>query len=204
MLRPLILLLLFLGGAFLVYRFVRRSLGRPTTARARRLDAGELRDLARQARGASSVERALELRGRIQEALEGREDRARLADRVDGAIRQIAGQERLRARIEEAIRSSSLGADLDESEPVAAFEERQIMLARLSDQARSLEKTSERALLELSNLHLALLDLSASEAVFERGALAEALGELESASDSARQRARAEAEVERFLAAREP
>lgn len=76
------------------------------------------------------------------------------------------------------------------------------MLGRLAEQSRNLEREQERIVAELSNLHLALLDVSATQAVGGTSAsLTDALSELEGQGQTARRQKQAEAEVEKFLAA---
>lgn len=203
MLRTLSLFLFLLIGGAVGLRWVRRRVGGGSGGwSSPRITRDELRELTRQARRSSPLERALGLRAKITEALEGRRDRADLGRRVDEAIRRLASQARLRGRITEALESRGSVPAHDVDEEVSAFEERQVSLQRLAGKAEELDRSLEQGVLELSNLHLALLELSAAEAIEVSGALDEALGELESAGERARQDREAEAEVARFLAAR--
>lgn len=199
MLRPLLFLLLFLGGSAAALTWVRSRL-RGSASRRRALGSAEIKEMTKEGRRTPQLERALELRRKIADAVGGRKDADRIEERVDDALRRLLEQARLRRRIRDAIGAAP---DLDPrvEENVDAFEERQVRLSRLEEHGRSLERELERGLLELSNLHLALLDLSAEASLEDGGALGEALGELESAGEQARQQREAEAEVARFVAA---
>lgn len=202
MLRVLVLFLLFIGGGIYLLTWVRNRL-RALQDSALRLEGRSLRELSRRSRSSKTLARALQLRASIREAMSGRSDQAQLATRVDAAVRRVDSQDRLRTRILDALRNESRDDQRrGVEEEVEAFEERQVMLGRLEEQAKTLERESEQVVLELSNIHLALLDVSASEAVLDRGPLKDALNELASEGEMARTQADAQAEIERFLAAK--
>ena len=205
MLRPLILLILFAVGAYSALRWL-RTLGllRLKGSGSRELDPRELKTLTRRARNIKPLKRALDLRNNIWDATKNRKDRDGLRTKVDDAIRRLDEQEKLHTRIIAAIRDTDVASEREHADDIQIFEEQQVMLSRLNEQAHVLLKEGERTILELSNLHLALLDVSASESVLNGGgALTNALSDLESLGSTARHQAEAEAEVARFLASRE-
>mgnify|MGYP006291676573 CR=1 FL=1 len=197
MLRALLTLLFFVGLGLWAVGWARRRLGSGASRGLSKLDGRERDRLRRLARRSPAMKRALEVRAQVMEILQGRTDPARIRERVDEGVRQLAEQLVLRGRIEQALASSAVEADLPEA---PRSEEQSELLARLESRLGALDEGSEHTLRELSNIHLALLELTATEAATDRGALAEALEELETAGFSARGRAEAEQEVSRLLA----
>lgn len=165
------------------------------------LDAQTLKKISQRARRSEVLARGLAVRSLIVESLGSRQgSQARLLGRVDTALRKLNAQDELRARLREAVASAGTSPPaVDES--VEAFEAREVMLARLVEQEKELLEEGERVVVELENLHLALLDATASEAILDSGRLGEALNEVETRGASARRQREAEAEVARFLAA---
>lgn len=200
MLHRLILMLIFLGGGYLSFRWLKSKSQKllkdlvkiPLGIRSR-----PLKDIQQWGHTSNNIKKALELRTKIREAAEKRSDRNQLFKRVDAAIERIGEQEKVRGRIQEALAQAQDDESVEED--IQAFEQKQIMLSRLKDQAHTLGKASDRAIFELSKIHLALLDVSAAESVLESGVLGDALADLETQGVSARSQAEAEAEVEQFI-----
>ncbi|MEO1229430.1 MAG: hypothetical protein AAFZ18_11025 [Myxococcota bacterium] len=202
MLRPLLLLIFFFGVGALAFRWFRSAVAPRLRSGPRLLGESELRGLRQRAGKGTPLARALDLRAQIRDVLGARADGPRILAPVDVALGRIEEQGRLRMRIIEALNRAAKGSAPSVDEPVHAFEEREVMLGRLAEQSRNLEREQERTVVELSNLHLALLDISATQAVGGTSAsLSEALSELEGQGETARRQKQAEAEVEKFLAA---
>lgn len=150
------------------------------------------------------------------------EDKKALGDRVDGVIRRLARQEDLKAkiskalaehdddvmerRVEEARRELEQAQTDDEREArrhlVAQLETQKEQLEQLRNRARELDALSNRIVLELRNLHLALLNASSSEAADStNGTVQSVLNHLEEAGEELRQKAHAEDEVRKLIRA---
>ncbi|MBX2814086.1 MAG: hypothetical protein KTR25_19910 [Myxococcales bacterium] len=203
MLHRLILLFLCVGGGYFALRWLKAKGIQLLQTGTRILDHSALRQLSQQAHQTESLQQALELRTRIWEVSHLRADRSTLRAHVDAAIRRLSEQEHIKNRILEAIQLAKKPnvPDVLATDQIKALEEQQMMLIRLEEQAKVLNRESERTLLKLSNIHLALLDVSASESVMDDNSLHEALQELESESSAVRTQAEAEAEVNQFVQA---
>ncbi len=187
MLVRLFLFLVFLGVAALAARRALRALRARPTAALRRLGPTELATLEAEAGVSEPIRRALVLRTQIEEAAAHHEDRANLGVRLDEAVRRVAEQQRLSTRIKSALEA---GPASDLGDP-----ERATRLERLAPQLAALAASTAGILSDLDALHLALLDLSAAQAMMAEGRLGEALEDL----DGARAKTAAELEIQRLL-----
>ena len=217
MLIRLILFLIVAAGVTVYIRYARSK----RLDRAGGLDVFEVERLLKLAERAPRLKEAMVLRVSIVEATPSAERRA-VSARVDGVLRRLARQERLRDRVLEtlaatdqaALRRQLAAAEAD-AEAAAADEVRaaskralaqqlSTQLAQLTELHRredDLDEVNHRLLLELRNLHLALLNASSSEVALESQGVASALSQLEETSEAVRQKTSADAEVERLLKA---
>ena len=78
---------------------------------------------------------------------------------------------------------------------------RDLLLRQLHLREDELDEAADRLMVEMKNLHLALLNASSSEASSDSGAVASALTQLEETAEGYRQQTSAEEEVEQLLKA---
>lgn len=212
----LIILGLFVVAVLIGWRWWRAS---------RLLDSGglgviELNEMMKLAQKSKRMEAALLMRTKILGEAEKANMRA-LAARVDPVIRKLARQLELREdmgkildeldeeQIERDIRTAraELDSAADESERVIAetkkhqLETQLEQLGKLKRQRKELNEAGDRIIRELQNLHLALVNASATEAkaLLDSGDVKESLAHLEEASEEVRRKAEAEEEVAAFL-----
>ena len=123
---------------------------------------------------------------KIREAL-GKEDVLDLQNRIAGAqaaLSDLSGDARRAKETHLETMESHLG-------------QLQGLRARLT----ALEEHSDRLVLEMKNLHLALLEVSSTESTATGSKLDTSLERLAQASEEVRREAQAEAEIDRMLAA---
>lgn len=182
------------------------------------LNVIEMNQLMKLAKRSQRLDAALKMRVLIVDAAsEG--EKANFAEKVDTAIRRLAKQEELHHKISAAldgIDKKALAAKVDDArvdaEVATDFDERdrkQNELRGLETQAEQVDKlearkqelhdAAEHIMVEIKNLHLALLDASSSKASLENDAVKMALAELEDSAETLRQETAAEEEVNRIL-----
>ncbi len=184
------------------------------------LNVIELNELMKLAKRAPRLDAALKMRVLIVDTA-APEARERVARRVDDALRRLAKQEeltqkiasalegidrkKLDAQIDDARVEAETSSDLDrrekERERLRGLETQAEQAERLTTRRADLQSGAERILVELRNLHLAMLDASSSEAALESEPVKHALSELEDTSERLRQEATADEEVNRMLRA---
>lgn len=190
--------------------------------RARQLlDSGglgviEINEMVKLAQKSKRMEAALLMRTKIVGEAEKANMRA-LAARVDPVIRKLARQVELREdmgkileeldeeQLERDVRTAKAEVDsaADDSERVIAETKKQQLetqleqLSKLKRQRKELNAAGDRIIRELQNLHLALVNASATEAkaLLDSGDVKESLAQLEEASEEVRRKADAEEEV---------
>lgn len=212
-------LILFLVAGLAIYLGVRWFRARKLIG-AGGLNVIELNALMKLAKRAPRLDAALKMRVVIVDAA-APDARQRVAARVDDAIRRLAKQEELAskiagalegidrkaldAKIDDARVEAETATDLDrrekERERLRGLETQAEQAERLTARRSDLQSGAERILVELRNLHLAMLDASSSEAALESEPVKHALSELEDASERLRQEATADEEVNRLLKA---
>lgn len=215
MLIRLILFVFVIVGVIAAVRFVRSK----RLDRTGGLDVFEIERLMKIAKGSQRLEQAMALRVHIVEAAPA-DDKKAVSAKVDTALRRLAHIEVLRERVKKALqqqdkralseRASSLRDEADEAEPERAEAKRQLasqldtqveQLDQLYLRDDELDESADRLMLEMNNLHLALLNATSSEASSSSGSVAGALRTLEETSESFRAQTSAEQEVERLLVA---
>jgi len=183
------------------------------------LEGEELSRLEGQAVACTPLSKALDLRGRVLELCPLEDDSVR--GQVDEVVRHMGRQADARARVARALTegdSDQLRDDIerardrldaaedDEDEhrrarqALVALEDRREHLRRLETRGDEIDGAFESLVVELGNLHLALVDAASSRAAAKSGRLAEVRGRLRLASDDLVRRTEAEEEVERLLA----
>lgn len=210
--RLMLVLLVVAGAAWLWWR-----LKKPT---AGGLNVLELREILQLAKGSQRLEAAVLLRVNIVEAATA-EEKASMTQRVDDVVRRLARQENLHQKIKGVLAENdpdNLIRAQDElrgrlartpgpeekvilEDKLAALHTQEEQLGRLKKRLSELDDAADRAVLELKNLHLALLEASSVEAAASGDRVTSALGHLEEASESLRQKAQADDEVDRLLRA---
>jgi hypothetical protein len=205
MLIRLMLFLLVVTGVAVLARYVRSK----RLDRAGGLDVFEVERLMKLAGDAPRLKEAMVLRVGIVEATPEAERRD-MSARVDGVLRRLARQEVLRDRVVKTLAATdkaSLELQIAETEAegkTALAKQLSTQLAQLRElhqREDELDEVNHRLLVELRNLHLALLNASSSEVALESQGVTSALAQLEETSDSVRQKTSADAEVERLLKA---
>ena len=205
MLYRIILLWLIVSTLWLAWRWWRAS---------RLIESGglgiiELKRMLKIAETSKRMEAALLMRTRILAQAE-KSNMLELSKRVDPVIRKLARQVELREdiatilseidedRLEQEIRS----AELEKAETKRAQLETQLEHVRsLRLRRAELEEAGDRIIRELQNLHLALVNVSATEAKaqLESGDVQSSLAQLEEASDELKARAQAEDELAKLV-----
>jgi len=184
------------------------------------LAAGDLARLEGLAGDSPRLAEALSLRGRILELCAPEDDPLR--GQVDETVRHLGRQAEARARVARALagrdpdglqddierardRLDAAGEDDDRRRRVrqalVALEDRREHLRRLESRGDEVDTAFESLVVELGNLHLALVDAASSRAAAKSGRLAEVRARLHEASEDLVRRTEAEEEVERLLAA---
>lgn len=180
----------------------------------------ELSRMMKIARTSKRMEAALMMRTRILGEAE-KSDMAALSQRVDPVIRKLARQVELRddigtilseldeQKLEKEIRTAAaeVSAAREEAERVIAktkgeqLETQLQHLRSLRIRSSELEEAGDRIIRELQNLHLALVNASATEAKAQltSGDVQSSLAHLEEASEDLKHRAQAEDEVATLL-----
>lgn len=190
------------------------------------LSSGEIEELKAMAAQVKPLAEALRIRGKVHEILlddktRGAENAAEIGQQVDRAIWQLSRQHLTLDRIRGAVDGLDLGALADAerrahealasaAEPEAREEARRTseraalqrtQLEQLARRRRELEAGGSQIILDLQNLHLALLDAASSRAGIGSEAvraLRERLGEATRGVATVTQ---AEEEIERALGA---
>lgn len=216
MLLRLILFVLAFGGlGFVGWRWFR---GRRLD-RSGGLDVFEIERLMKIAKTSQRVQAAMVLRVNIVEAASADEKKS-VSAKVDAVLRRLAQQESLRQRVKETLGKFDLGklkVQLTKAEADAdgADGERKLLKDGLVRQLKTqidqimalytreddLDAHAERMMMELKNVHLALLNASSTEAVSDAGSVSQALAHLEETTEELRQQTSAEAEVDRLIRA---
>lgn len=216
MLIRLVVFLLLLGvGGLLAFRFTKAK----SLNRSGGLDMFEIERLMKLSDGSQRIKGAMMLRVNIVEAASA-SDKKTVAARVDGALRRLAHVEVLRQRVRETLAASDqaqirgliveANEEVDKAGPMRAEGKRKLahqlqtqldQLKELHLREDELDEAGHRLMLEMNNLHLALLNASSSEASAETGSVASALDQLEETSEGFRQKTSADEEVERLLKA---
>ncbi len=135
-------------------------------------------------------------------------DRKALEDRIAEVTEELRGQLSVRARILDALNEldpSELEHQLHTAESEAATEKLKRLRAkkmhrtRLNERVQELEGVADRIILDLENLHLALLDASSSQARLSDAQLQELLSPLRQTGQELRHRATAQQELQDLL-----
>ncbi len=215
----LVRLILFLIVGFAVYAGVRWWRARKLLGSGG-LNVIELNEMMKLAKKAPRLDAALKMRVLIVDTA-APDARRRVAERVDDVLRRLANQEQIQRQIRtalEGIDTKRLAAKIDdarveaetatdperrdkERERLRGLETQAEQAERLAGRQRDLDASAERILVELKNLHLAMLDANSSAAGLESEPVKHALSELEDTSERLRQEASAEDEVNRLLRA---
>ena len=166
------------------------------------LSTDELARLGVLAKGSSPLSKALDLRRRILELCPREDDAAR--GQVEEVVRHMGRQADARARVARALtegdpdalqldieraRERLDAAEDDEDEhrrarqALIAFEDRREHLRRLEIRGEEIDAAFESLVVELGNLHLALVDAASSQAAAKSGRLTEVRGRLRLASE---------------------
>lgn len=215
MLIRLILFLALFAGAFAVFRFLKAK----RLDRSGGLDVFEIERLMKIANGSQRMKQAMALRLNVVGAAPTAEKKA-ISAKVDGALRRLAHIEQLRQKVKKALESADRralegraallreeaaateGERAEAKLELAAKVDTQVeQLKQLYLRDDELDEAADRVMLEMNNLHLALLNASSSEASSDTGSVANALAQLEETSEGLRQQTSAEEEVERLLKA---
>lgn len=214
MLIRLVLFLIVVGfGGLFAYRFLRSK----SLAGSGGLDVFEIERLMKLAQGSERLKGAMMLRVNIVEAAPAA-DKKSVSAKVDGALRRLAQVEVLRQRVRKTLGASDqdkIRGQLAQAESEAQNldPERAEGKQRLAQQLQTqldqlkqlhlredeLDESGHRLMVEMNNLHLALLNASSSEASAGTGTVASALNQLEETSEAFRQKTSADEEVERLL-----
>jgi len=214
MLIRLVLFLVVAGfGGLFAYRFLRSK----SLSRSGGLDVFEIERLMKLAEGSQRLKGAMMLRVNIVEAAPSA-DKKSVSTKVDGALRRLAQVEVLRQRVRKTLGASDqdkIRGQLAQAETEAQnldperAEGKQRLAQQLQTQLEQLkqlhlredelDESGHRLMVEMNNLHLALLNASSSEASAETGTVASALNQLEETSEAFRQKTSADEEVERLL-----
>jgi hypothetical protein len=196
----LILVVLVAAGAFL-WRLLKASqLGKDGG-----LSMVELRRMLKIAEKSKRMEAALMMRTRILGEAE-KSNMQELSDRVDPVIRKLARQVELRddiAVILSELDETKLAKEIRTAEAERADTKREQLETQLRHvktlrvRRGELEEAGDRIIRELQNLHLALVNASATEAKvqLESGDVKSSLAHLEEASNELKSRAQAEDEI---------
>ena len=184
----------------------------------RRLTSTEIIELGLLAENTPALAEALTLRARIVELALGSGWRS-VAAQADEAIRQLGAQAETRRRIEKAVddlESGRLRRELDASKQLAAgaageddrraaearserLEVQIERLQRLSERWGELERASQEIVLELRDVHLALLDAASSKADLGSDTARQMRSRLELITDEMRRSAHSDEDVARIL-----
>jgi hypothetical protein len=201
MLRLLLVLVVFAAAGVFLWRLLKASqLGKDGG-----LSMVELRRMLKIAEKSKRMEAALMMRTRILGEAQ-KSNMQELSDRVDPVIRKLARQVELRDDI--AVILSELDeTQLEKEIRTAEAERADTKREQLETQLRhvktlrvrrgELEEAVDRIIRELQNLHLALVNASATEAKvqLESGDVKSSLAHLEEASNELKSRAQAEDEI---------
>lgn len=201
-------LILFLAVAAGVAIFVRYTRAKQLN-RSGGLDVFEIERLMKLAGDSQRLKEAMVLRVSIVEATPPSEKKA-ISARVDGVLRRLAQQEILRGRVVKTLATTDKAAlelqiaEAEADAKTALAKQLSTQLTQLRElhvREDELDDVNHRLLVELRNLHLALLNASSSEVALESQGVSSALAQLEETSESVRQKTSADAEVERLLKA---
>lgn len=214
MLARIILFLVVAMGVYVGTRWwrARRLLGKGG------LNLVELNEMMKLAKKSKRIDAGLKMRVLIVEAA-GPEERPSIAKRVDAVIRRLAKQEEMAKKISEALEGidvetlrgkiADLRVDAETDSDIAARRRAEEHIDSLVTQAdqfdkldarrKELHRAAERIMVELKNLHLAMLDAKSSAASLESEPVKHALTELEEAGETLRRETAAEDEVNRML-----
>ncbi len=209
-------LALFLVGALFSWRWWKAS----RMVASGGLSTIEVSRMMKIAGKSKRMEAALLMRTRILGEAE-RSNMQALSERVDPVLRKLARQVELRQDIatilseldedslERQVRTAGaeLTAARDEADRIIAETKKQQLetqlehLRALRERRRELEEAGDRIIRELQNLHLALVNASATEAKAQltSGDVQSSLAQLEEASEALKHRAQAEDEVSQLL-----
>lgn len=211
MLVRLILFLFFGGVAFACFRWLMHQRKQALKAPAR----SELKALPEVAAYSRPMKSALALKTSIAEAIP-KSDGGTMEE-VETTLQHLARQEALRRKIDETLddlRPEDIEVRLARAKREAPKSEEEILsqqtliqrletqaeqLERLTRRAETLKAASEQIVVELRNLHLALLEASASEASLSQNHVQAALSQLRESTESLRHQAEAAQEVEALL-----
>ena len=215
----LLRILLGLAVLWVLWRTARR-LGLKAGRRSgpRRLTSGEIIEFGLLAKNTPALAEALTLRAKIVELALGSGWKS-VAIQADEAIRQLGAQAETRQRIENAVEdleSGRLRRQLDASRQVAAGaatdDERRAAearserldiqierLQRLSERWGELDRASQEIVLELRDVHLALLDAASSKADLGSDTARQMRSRLELITDEMRRSAHSDEDVARIL-----
>ncbi len=213
MLMRLILIGLAAGGVFFAVQWLRSLRSQGT------LTAWEIADLTKRAESSERLKAALAIRIGIVEASPA-ERKVTFARKADDALRRLSQQESIQDKIRKTlaeedpldlenqiantqveIESLKGDARMAKETHLAALETHLDQLRNLRRRLTDLEEHGHRLVMEMKNLHLALLEASSTESTLEGGKLESSLDRLEAASEEVRREAQSEAEVDRLLAA---
>ena len=173
------------------------------------LNIGELRQMMKLAEKSKRMEAALSTRVRIMGEAQ-RSNMQELSVRIDPVIRKLARQAELRDDItqilaeidEDQLEKEIRTADAEKADTKREQLETQLKHIRsLKKRRGELEEAGDRIVRELQNLHLALMNASATEAKaqLESGDVQSSLAHLEEASNELKNRAQAEDEIAMLL-----
>ena len=183
----------------------------------RSLGIGEFEQLKKMARVHPRLDQALKLRVAIVASADAEHQRE-LSSKVDSALRRLREQITLKKRIDEALATidrdrlarevagAQAQAQQADSEDGVHSLAAQLALQleqvdRLTERHKELDDASDRIVLLLGNLNLALLEAQSSRATAESDKVRSVLANLEDAGDTMRRTSEAEAEVDRLLRA---
>ena len=164
----LLLILVLAGGVALV---LVRLLRRRRAPRSVRLTAEELVELGHQAKDSPELAEAMRLRARLLDV--ARPDPAGVLREADEAIRQLAVQVRTRRQIDAAVRdmrsrgeSERTEADARSQAPVRQerLDAQRAQIEHLDGRRKDLARAAEDIVMELRDVHLALLEAASSKA----------------------------------------